>query len=439
MFCNEKEVKKEHPVRTLFHALFAGGSFLDYANIILLVMVIIGLLFLGLFTRTNESYLSCKLVTEEKVLQSGSEAADISLYARGAVLMDADSGRVLYEKNGYEAMPMASTTKIMTCILALENCELDETVYISKEAASQPAVKANLRQGEAYRLGDLLLIMMLESYNDAAYAIAEHTGGNIETFRDMMNEKAKLLGMEHSYFITPNGLDAEDVEGVHSSAAYDMALLGRYAIKNEVFRDIISKRNVVISDLEGKRSISAVNRDAFLDQMEGSLGIKTGFTNGAGYCFVGALEQNEKTLISVVLGSGWPPSKRYKWKDTRQLMEFGLGNYEYKEFEYQLKPQCCIVKNSSSKNKDYIIAGLSDKEKSNRYLVSENDNVIEKCIYVSNAEGDINAGQILGYRMLYLNGELVEKNIMRAEIDMKQTSILDAKEFIFYRFFLSPF
>lgn len=438
MLQNVMKEKKEQPVKGWYHTAFARCSFLDFAITGLFILTVIGWIVLGLLLRGNDNCLICKLVTEEMILQNGSESETIPLYARGAVLMDADSGRVLFQKNGYEAMPMASTTKIMTCLLALENCNLEESVQISKEAAAQPPVKANLRQGETYRLGDLLLIMMLESYNDAAYAVAEHVGGNIDNFRDMMNEKAKMIGMEDTYFITPNGLDAKDEKGIHSSSAYDMALLGRYAILNDNFLQIIAERNAVISDLEGKRTITAVNRDAFLEQMEGSIGIKTGFTNGAGYCFVGAIRQNDKCLISVVLGSGWPPSKQYKWKDTRSLMVNGLENYDYTTFAYQLHPKCCLAERTSGNSTDLdIICEIEGTDVTKSYLISSNDEVIEKCVFVSNTGQNIKKGEILGYRMLYINGCLAERNELRAAKEINQPSQADNIIKIYQMFLLS--
>ena len=145
------------------------------------------------------------------------------LYAQSAVLMDADSGRILFEKNGYEQRPMASTTKIMTLIVTLENANLDEVVTVSDYAASMPDVQLGIRAGEQFRLEDLLYSLMLESHNDSAVAVAEHVGGSVEGFAALMNAKARDIGCYDTYFITPNGLDAEDENGVHSTTAADLA------------------------------------------------------------------------------------------------------------------------------------------------------------------------------------------------------------------------
>ena len=158
-----------------------------------------------------------------------------NLHAAAAVLMDAESGRVLFEKNGTEKLPMASTTKIMTLLIALENADPDGIVTVSSRAASMPEVKLHIREGERYRLLDLLYSLILESHNDTAVAIAEHIGGSVEQFASMMNQKARDLGCFDTYFITPNGLDAQDEHGIHSTTAKDLARIMRFCIRNEEF------------------------------------------------------------------------------------------------------------------------------------------------------------------------------------------------------------
>ncbi|MGN0347167.1 MAG: D-alanyl-D-alanine carboxypeptidase family protein [Lachnospiraceae bacterium] len=288
-------------------------------------------LFLFGFPEREENELRIDFIQIRRQIQQGDIQPDLNLYGRGIALLDASSGRLLYGENENTPMAMASTTKIMTCILALENCSEDEIVTVSSYAAVQPAVKAGIGTGQSYRLGDLLRAMMLESYNDVAVAIAEHVGGDVANFTAMMNEKALDIGMENTYFITPNGLDAVDGEKIHSSTAYDMALLGRYAMENDTFREIITLPSVTFTDTEGKVTISAINKDAFLLQRDGALGIKTGFTSQAGYCFVGAEENDGICLISVTLGAGWPPNRTWKWSDTNKLMEFGFDNYQLSE------------------------------------------------------------------------------------------------------------
>lgn len=292
-------------------------------------------------------------------------STDFTLYATAAVLMDADSGRVLYEKNGNDVMAMASTTKIMTCILTLEHANLDEEVEISSYAASMPKVKLYVQKGEHYILRDLLHSLMLESHNDSAAAIAEHIGKSylsselkekktadytteeskqaIAAFAKMMNEKAQEIGCENSWFITPNGLDAtetitlnsgETIVKEHTTTASDLALIMSYCIKKSPAREefLNITRTPSYSFSANNRSYSCNNHNAFLNMMDGALSGKTGFTNKAGYCYVGALERDGKTLVVALLACGWPNHKTYKWSDTRELMEYGLEHYTYHTF-----------------------------------------------------------------------------------------------------------
>ena len=191
-----------------------------------------------LFTQTyvsaqGETYKIPQTVDMTPVAEEPTE-----LHALSAVLMDGDSGRVLYEKEGETPLANASTTKVLTCIVALESSPGDDYVQVSQKAASQPEVKLGLQKGEQYYLEDLLYSLLLQSHNDSAVAIAEHIGGSVKKFSDMMNSKAREIGCTDTHFITPNGLDAEDSGGTHHTTASDLALIMRYAIKNKIFLQI---------------------------------------------------------------------------------------------------------------------------------------------------------------------------------------------------------
>ncbi|MGN0377437.1 MAG: D-alanyl-D-alanine carboxypeptidase family protein [Suilimivivens sp.] len=277
-------------------------------------------------------------------------STNLQLYAQSAILIDAGSGRILYEKNSSEIRPMASTTKIMTCILALEYGNLEDYVEVSSYAASMPKVKLNMQQGERYRLKDLLYSLMLESHNDSAVAIAEHIGGSVEGFADMMNQKASDIGCFHTFFITPNGLDAtattENGETkIHSTTAEDLARIMSYCIMDspakEEFLAITGTASYQFEGYREKdgeivpngRSFSCYNHNAFLTMMDGALSGKTGFTGNAGYCYVGSLRRDNRTFVVALLACGWPDNKSYKWSDTKKLMNYGLENFEYHSLE----------------------------------------------------------------------------------------------------------
>lgn len=277
------------------------------------------------------------------------EIKENALFAKSAVLMDADSGRVLYGKNASEQMAMASTTKIMTLLIALEQGDLEQVVTVSEYAQSMPDVQLNMKEGEQYVLKDLLYSLMLESHNDSAVAIAEGVAGSIEAFADRMNRKAKEIGCENTCFITPNGLDATatmtDVNGkeksvFHSTTAEDLAKIMSYCITKshckEQFLEITQTPTYTFSNCEGTRSFTCRNHNSLLYMMEGAISGKTGFTGKAGYCYVGALKRDNKTLVVALLACGWPNNKNYKWKDTRALMEYGLANYRFEEYETAL-------------------------------------------------------------------------------------------------------
>ena len=243
--------------------------------------------------------------------------------AKGAVLIDEKTGRVLWEKNAYDQMAMASTTKIMTLIVALENGNMQDKVKISSKAARQPKVKMNLDVDEEIKLEYLLYALMLQSFNDSAVAIAEHIGGDVETFCQMMTDKAKEIGAYNTCFETPSGLDGDK----HYSTPYDMALIAKYALDNEEFIRITNTPNIEVHS--NKANYSLVNKNRLLRQVSGAKGVKTGFTNKAGHCFVGAVERDELSIISVVLGSGWGHDREQKWIDTKEILSYGFDNFKY--------------------------------------------------------------------------------------------------------------
>ncbi len=358
-------------------------------------------------------------------------AAPEELYAQSAVLMDADSGRVLFEKNGMEQRPMASTTKILTCILVLEKAGLGETAEVSRNAASQPKVHLGVRAGEKYYVQDLLYSLMLESHNDAAVILAEHVGGSLEGFAALMNEKAKEIGCADSHFITPNGLDAEDEEGAHSTTAADLAKIMRYCItlspKKAEFLEITRTSSRAFSDVEGKRSFSCVNHNAFLGMMDGALSGKTGFTGKAGYCYVGALTRDGKTFIVALLACGWPNNKTYKWKDTRKLMEYGLKNYEYRNVWEDIQVERIPVENGIPESGElwdtaYTEAEIEGKEEV-RLLLRKDEKVSVEVEKTEQLAAPIEAGQQVGTVRYYLGDGLIRefpikvRNSVR-EIDM---------------------
>ena len=358
-------------------------------------------------------------------------AEEKKLHAKAALLLDADNNRVLYEKNGYEVMAMASTTKIMTCILALEYGDMDAVTEVSSYAASMPKVRLGIRKGEKYRLEDLLYSLMLESHNDSAVAIAEKIGGSVEGFAEKMNQKAMELGCNDTFFITPNGLDAVKDGKTHSTTARDLAVITAYAIRNEDFLKIVGTKNYSFSDIDKKRAFQIANKDLFLEMMDGAVGVKTGFTAQAGYCFVGALKKGDKTFVSVVLGCGWPPNKSWKWSDTKTLMKYGLEHYEKKDIYQNTQNIKIPVENGVTDAVNMI-----KETKKIELLLSDEDKVECRYKLPCRIEAPVKTGQLIGYEEYYVNGRLYDRAAYYAKNNVKKWDLHYCTNEITKRFLL---
>ena len=254
------------------------------------------------------------------LLCAGALAEDIVIAARAAVLIDGASGRTLFAQNADTRYPMASTTKIMTALLALERCSLDEVVTASKNASGVPGTSIYLGEGEQLSMREMLLGLMLRSGNDAAVAIAEHVSGSVEAFAKLMNARAAALGAD-ARFVTPNGLDASG----HAASARAMALIAREALKNETFREIVSTQRAVIPWRDSEYSRVLVNKNRLLKEYDGATGVKTGFTTPAGRCLVFSARRDGLELVGVVMNCGdW-------FGEARRLLDWGFAHYDRAE------------------------------------------------------------------------------------------------------------
>ncbi|MET0586840.1 MAG: D-alanyl-D-alanine carboxypeptidase [Candidatus Binatia bacterium] len=252
-------------------------------------------------------------------------APDEDLTARAAVLMDAATGKILYQKEPDLRLPPASTTKVITAILTLESGRsFQETLPVSKEATRVPASKLYLRPGQSVSIQELLYGIMLASANDASMVLAEGIAGSVERFAELMTKKAHDIGATNSNFTNPHGLTAAD----HYSSAKDLAIIFRYAMKNATFREIVQTKfssvstTAVVRKKVVPRRISVRNHNRLLWNFDGALGGKTGYTHAAQKCFVGAVQRNGTTLIVAILGA------RDQWGDTKHLLEYGFDNFE---------------------------------------------------------------------------------------------------------------
>lgn len=383
-------------------------------------------------------YLSASVCPTAAVLavESGGEEEQLQLYAQSAVLMDADSGRILYGKNPTEILPMASTTKIMTCILALEYGNTEELVEVSSYAASMPKVKLQVKAGEKYRLGDLLYSLMLESHNDSAVVIAEAVGGSVENFAAMMNQKARDIGCYDTYFITPNGLDAKvnDTGRVHSTTAVDLARIMAYCLtdssERERFLEITRTQGYDFTNADGTRSFHCNNHNAFLGMMKEALSGKTGFTNNAGYCYVGAVESEGRIFTVALLACGWPNNRSYKWSDMKKLALYGMERYRYQDI-YEEKTFADIpVRNGIAGDEGTpfeeasVSVTLQNDGEGLRYLLCEADQVEIKTQVENVLDAPVVAGTQVGNVSYYVNGELVKQYAVCADTGVEERSFL---------------
>lgn len=381
---------------------------------------------------------------EAGAVETEDEITASRLYARSAVLMDADSGRILFAKNGQEQRAMASTTKIMTFILALENGDLSDEVAVSAEAASQPAVRLGMREGQRFYLKDLLYSLMLESHNDSAVAVAEHIGGSVEGFASMMNKKAMELGCGDTYFITPNGLDAEDKTGVHHTTAEDLARIMKYCImdseKRDAFLEITRTESYTFSDCEGNGSYSCSNHNSFLHMMEGALSGKTGFTAEAGYCYVGALRQDDRTFIVALLACGWPNNKGYKWSDTRKLMEYALENYHYREIGAEPEQISLKVENGASDGFPSAAPArleMAAESAPFRVLLKSGEDVTVEYDVPESVAAPVEEGETLGKIVYRLEGETIREYPVTAAESVRGRDFSICFSYTRSRFFLN--
>lgn len=359
---------------------------------------------------------------------------ELQLYAQAAVLMDADSGRVLYGKNEEAKLPMASTTKIMTCILALEYGSPEEIVEVSSYAASMPKVKLYVKSGEKYYLRDLLYSLMLESHNDSAVVIAEAVGGSVEKFAAMMNQKARDIGCYDSYFITPNGLDAKvnETGKVHSTTAADLARIMAYCVtdspEKERFLEITRTQGYDFTDVDGTRSFHCNNHNAFLGMMQEALSGKTGFTNNAGYCYVGAVESEGRIFTVALLACGWPNNRSYKWSDMKKLAAYGMERYQYRDIYEEQAFAAIPVRDGIAGEKGTpfeeaeVSVTLQAGEKSLPYLLCEDDRVEVKSRVEPVLDAPVAAGEEVGSVCYYLNGELIKSYTVCADEAIEKRS-----------------
>lgn len=318
---------------------------------------------------------------------SALESSDVS--AECAVLISQQTGEVIFHKNAYEHHSMASTTKIMTSLLAAQSGKLHDEITVSKEMIQVEGTSMGLFPGDSVSLYELIYGMLLPSGNDAANVTAYYLGGNVENFAKLMNKKAKEIGMNNTNFVTPSGLDNDE----HYSTAYDMALLGRCAVKNPVIRAVCSSKKATLSYGNPPYRRTLYNHNRLLSSYKYALGIKTGFTKKSGRCLVSYAENDGVGLVAVTLNA---PSD---WNDHRNMLDYGFSTIEKSEIKAEIPSTVTVVggnvENLRIDSESLIFSGI-DKSKVTQSVL------IDRFVYAPVKKGDK-----LGEVRYFFNGNLI--------------------------------
>jgi serine-type D-Ala-D-Ala carboxypeptidase (penicillin-binding protein 5/6) len=323
-------------------------------------------------------------------------AAKQDTSARAAVIMDVNSGRVLYSKNMNEKLAMASTTKIMTSLVAVESGKIEEMVTVSKKASHTEGSSIYLREGERHSVHDLVYAIMLRSGNDAAVAVAEHIGGSVEGFADLMNRKAQEIGAENTQFANPHGLDAEG----HYTTAHDLALITAHALRNPVFANIVSSKKKTIEGPPNENwDRVMINKNKMLWQFDGGDGVKTGYTKKAGRCLVSSATRDGMQLVCVVLNCG------PMWNESSALLESGFKNYSIEK----VVDKNNFIKVMEVKNgKEKFVAVKPTEDFSIPLGAGEKENVKLSAKSQKAAQAPLRKGDEAGRLDIYLDNKLLK-------------------------------
>lgn len=334
----------------------------------------------------------------------------VSTSAKASILIDADSGKVLFKHNANKKLPMASTTKIMTTLLAIENSNLDEQFKVDENAINVEGSSMGLQSGDIVTMRDLCFGMMLPSGNDAANATAVRVAGSVEKFVDMMNKRADELGLKSTHFVTPSGLD--DYTDDHYSTASDMAKLTRYALKNKVFAEICSTRSAKLKFGNPPFDRWLANTNKLMATCEGVIGVKTGFTDKARRCLVSACRRDGKTLICVTLND------INDWADHSNLYDFGFSQYK----SITLLPEVNSFKAPLvGSDKDTVSASCRDEIKLSVYKDDESK-ITQKIVLNKINYAPIVNGETLGYVKYYIGNTFLGQTEIKSDEDVKAKS-----------------
>lgn len=380
---------------------------LKVINILVILIILFNSCIVFADLEDDKEQINIREIKEELVETAKTLNNEPKLNSRVALVYDRSSGRVLYEKNGNKQTPMASTTKIMTAIVVMENSNLSDIVTIDSKSAGTGGSRLGLKKNDKITVNDLLYGLMLRSGNDSAVALAIHIGGSIEGFAEMMNQKAKELKLINTHFVVPHGLDKEG----HYTTAYELAKIADYALKIDKIKEIVSTKTCTIS-INNKPKI-ITNTNELLGSVNGVYGVKTGFTNGAGRCLVSSCKRNDLDIITVVIGAD---TKKYRTADSIKLIEYTYKNHKMIDIKNKIKEQFSTWQKI---NQQRFIINKGEKSTIDLKMQEINydkiaikntqvDNIHIEINVVYNLEAPVGENQIIGNMKIMLGNEVIE-------------------------------
>ena len=367
-------------------------------------------------------------------METSTDSLEIpTINSRAYVVIDRKSNTILVGKNENQKKKMASTTKIMTALVVIENCNLSDTVEVSKKAAGTGGSRLGLKTGDKITVYDLLYGLMMCSGNDAAVSLAEHVAGSISDFAKLMNQKALELGLSNTHFVTPHGLDEDE----HYTTAYELAILANHAMNNEIFAKIVGTKNYTITINGYPKALT--NTNELLGVLNGVYGIKTGFTNGANRCLVTSCKRGDMDIICVVLGAD---TKKYRTTDSIKLIEYAFSHFTYVNVEQIVSDyfktwkeafsHTITISKSVSKHLDITYENLPYPSIPVREDLVNSFQVYINCESVLNAP--VEKGTSIGTITLELDGNIVYSGDIFVNNTIEHKNILDYLLYFYQNF-----
>ena len=367
-------------------------------------------------------------------METSTDSLEIpTINSRAYVVIDRKSNTILVGKNENQKKKMASTTKIMTALVVIENCNLSDTVEVSKKAAGTGGSRLGLKTGDKITVYDLLYGLMMCSGNDAAVSLAEHVAGSISDFAKLMNQKALELGLSNTHFVTPHGLDEDE----HYTTAYELAILANHAMNNEIFAKIVGTKNYTITINGYPKALT--NTNELLGVLNGVYGIKTGFTNGANRCLVTSCKRGDMDIICVVLGAD---TKKYRTTDSIKLIEYAFSHFTYVNVEQIVSDyfktwkeafsHTITISKSVSKHLDITYENLPYPSIPVREDLVNSFQVYINCESVLNAP--VKKGTSIGTITLELDGNIVYSGDIFVNNTIEHKNILDYLLYFYQNF-----